>query len=141
MDKHFDQLEWYGRGPQENYPDRKSGYPVGIYASSIEDLFEPYLIPQDHGLRTDNRWIRMTDGEGKGLEFSMNELFNFNAYPYSTENLTRAVYSFQLEKTDGITLNLDYNTTGVGCTARPVLNAYRVYPEEYSRSIRIRPVR
>lgn len=141
LDQRLENVEWYGRGPQENYPDRKSGYRVGIYSSSIDELFEPYLIPQDHGLRTDNRWVRMTDREGKGLEFSMNEHFNFNAYRYTTENLTRALYSYQMEEADGITLNLDYNTTGLGCTARPVFNAYRVYPEEYARRMIIRPLR
>ena len=54
-------VEWYGRGPQENYPDRKSGYKTGIYKSTVKDMYEPYLIPQDYGLRTDNRWVRMTD--------------------------------------------------------------------------------
>jgi beta-galactosidase len=141
LDQRFDHIEWYGRGPQENYPDRKSGYRVGIYKSSLIDMYEPYLIPQDHGLRTDNRWVRMTDQEGKGLEFSMDEYFNFNAYPYTTENLTRALYTYQLAEAGGITLNLDYNTTGVGCTARPVLNPYRVYPQQYSRQITIQPIK
>jgi beta-galactosidase len=134
-------VEWYGRGPQENYPDRKSGYRIGIYRSTVEEMYEPYLIPQDNGLRTDNRWVRMTDDAGKGLEFSMDERFNFNASPYSTENLTRALYNYQLQKSNGITLNLDYNTTGVGGTARVVMNAYRAYPHLYSRRITVRPLR
>src|SRR5690606_12922371 len=83
-------VEWYGRGPQANYPDRKRGYRVGIFDTTVSDMYEPYLIPQDFGLRTDNRWVRMTDNEGNGVEFSCNELFNFNVYEYSTDNLTKA---------------------------------------------------
>jgi len=141
LDNQYDQVEWYGRGPQENYPDRKSGYRTGIYHSTVEAMYEPYLIPQDNGLRTDNRWVKLTDSAGKGLEFSMDERFNFNTSPYSTENLTRALYTYQLQKADGITLNLDYNTTGVGGTARVVMNAYRAYPHLYNRTITIRPLR
>lgn len=140
LDSSLDRVEWYGRGPQENYPDRQSGYKTGIYRSTVEEMYEPYLIPQDYGLRTDIRWLKMTDREGDGLQFRMDQRFNFNAYPYSTENLTKAVYTYQLQKQDGITLNLDYATTGVGCTARSVFDSYRVYPGRYEREIRICPV-
>ncbi|RKD90886.1 beta-galactosidase small subunit-related protein [Mangrovibacterium diazotrophicum] len=141
LDNEYDQVEWYGRGPQENYPDRKSGYRLGIYNSTVDDMYEPYLVPQDYGLRMDNRYLKMTNGEGKGLEFSMDQQFNFNVHAYTTENITKALYTFQLEKADGITLNLDYKTTGVGDTSQPVLNSYRVYPQEYSRKITIKPVK
>lgn len=140
LDKNFDRVEWYGRGPQENYPDRKTGYKIGIYQSTVKDMYEPYLIPQDYGLRTDNRWLRMTDAAGNGLQFQMNELFNFNAYPFSTENLTKAAYTYQLQEQDGITLNLDYSTSGVGCTARSINSAYRTYPQAYDREIIIQPI-
>jgi len=103
LDRSLGNTEWYGRGPQENYPDRKSGYKVGVYKSTVYGMYEPYLIPQDYGLRTDNRWVRMTDSNGIGLEFSGNRLFNFSAQPYSTENLTKAVYTYQLQPYDGIT--------------------------------------
>lgn len=131
---------WYGRGPQENYPDRQSGYKVGIYQSGIDDLYEPYLIPQDYGLRTGIRWLRMVDQTGRGLQFSMDKLFNFNAYPFTTEQLTRALYPFQLTRAEGNTLNLDYETTGVGDTALPVLDSYRVYPQRMNRKITIKPL-
>lgn len=136
----LNQVTWYGRGPQENYPDRKTGYKVGVYQMNVDDMYEPYLIPQDYGLRTDNRWVKMTDEKGLGLSFSMNELFNFNAYPFSTENLTNALYTFQLKRQDGITFNLDYETTGLGCTARAVFNSYKVYPGAFEREIFIQPI-
>ncbi|MCR8667876.1 DUF4981 domain-containing protein [Aestuariibaculum sp. M13] len=140
LDNSCDQVEWYGRGPQENYPDRKTGYKLGIYNSTVDNMFEPYLVPQDYGLRMDNRYLRMTDKEGNGLEFSMNDHFNFNAHAFTTENITKALYAFQLKKAEGITLNLDYDTTGVGDTSQPVLNSYRVFPKKYERTITIKPI-
>jgi beta-galactosidase len=137
LSKHLNQVEWYGRGPQENYPDRKSGYKTGIYHSSVQDMYEPYLLPQDYGLRTDNRWVCVTDENGSGLQFSVNELFNFNIYPFSTDNLTKATYTYQLRQQDGNTFNLDYATSGVGCTARGIFPPYRVMPQALEREITI----
>jgi len=140
LDKSLDQVEWYGRGPQENYPDRKSGYKIGKYASTVVDMYEPYLIPQDYGLRTDNRWVKLINGEGTGLQFSGDELFNFNALPYSVDNLTKALYTYQLLPFDGITFNFDHATSGVGCTARSVFNQYRVFPKRYDYIMHVKPV-
>jgi beta-galactosidase len=140
LNKSLDQVQWYGRGPQENYPDRKSGYKIGKYATTVETMIEPYLIPQDYGLRTDNTWVRMLDKYGNGLEFSGDQLFNFSAWPYSVENLTKALYTYQLQPFDSITFNFDYATSGVGCTARSVFNQYRVMPRQYDYAMSIKPV-
>jgi beta-galactosidase len=134
-------IQWNGRGPQENYPDRKSGYRTGVYKSTVSDMYEPYLIPQDYGLRCDNRWVRMTDNNGVGLEFSSDMLFNFSAHPYSSDNLTKALYTYQLHSFDGITFNFDYATSGVGCTALSVFLAYQVMPRKYDFIFRMRPVK
>lgn len=140
LNKELNQVSWYGRGPQENYPDRKTGYKIGQYSSTVQDMYEPYLMPQDYGLRTDNRWVRVTDESGRGLQFKMDELFNFNVYPFSTDNLTKAMYTYQLHPFEGVTMNLDYSTSGVGCTARSILGAYRTMPEKYSRKVVLQPL-
>jgi beta-galactosidase len=131
LNKNMAQIEWFGRGPQENYPDRKTGYKTGIYTSTVAAMYEPYLLPEDYGLRTENRWVKITDTDGVGLQFSGNQWFNFNAYPYSTENLSKATYPYQLQESDGITFNFDYATSGVGCTALSVFNHYRVFPQQF----------
>lgn len=141
LDNSLENVKWYGRGPQENYPDRKSGYKTGIYSSTVRDMYEPYLIPQDYGLRTDNRWVRMTAEDGSGIEISGSNLFNFSAHPYSRENLTRALYTYQLKPFDGITFNLDYSTSGVGCTATGVFPEYQVMPERYDFTVSVRPLK
>lgn len=141
LDSSLSNVEWYGRGPEASYPDRKTGYRIGVYKKTVDEMYEPYLIPQDYGLRMDNRWVRFTDGAGSGLEFRVNEPFSFNAYPFTTENLTKSVYQYQLRKSDSITLNLDYDTSGVGCTARGIFDGYRAYPSSYARTITIVPLK
>ena len=140
LDKSLDNVQWYGRGPQENYPDRKSGYKTDVYKSTVKEMYEPYLIPQDYGLRTDDRWVRMTDDNGTGLEFKGDKLFNFSAHPYSEDNLTKALYTYQLHPLDGITFNFDYATSGVGCTALSVFSEYQVMPQRYDFRVTVRPV-
>jgi hypothetical protein len=136
----------YGRmaATEWSLPDwtncRKSGYKTGVYKSTVADMYEPYLIPQNYGLRTDNRWVRMTDDQGTGLEFRGDKLFNFRAQPYSTGNLTKALYTYQLHPFDGITFNFDYATSGVGCTALSVFTAYQVMPQKYDFTVTIRPI-
>lgn len=141
LDSSLDNVYWYGRGPQASYPDRKSGYRMGEWTSTVDEMYEPYLLPQDYGLRMDCRRVSFTDDSGMGLMFSMDEPFGFNAYPFTTENLTRAVYTYQLEKSGDITVNLNYADTGVGDTSRGVLPGYRAYPTTYERTIVISPVR
>lgn len=141
VSKDFENITWYGRGPEENYPDRKTGYPVGIWSKSVPEMYEPYLLPQDHALRTDIRYVKLMDKAGKGVEISMNEHFNFNAYQFSTDNLTKSQFTYQLKpQTDRYTLNLDYATSGVGCTAVYVLEEYRIKPAPYDREIVIKPM-
>lgn len=140
IDSTYNNILWYGRGPQENYPDRKTGYPVGQYSSNVNDMYEPYLIPQDYGLRCDNRWLMIKNKSGRGLKISMNELFNFNVYPFSTDNLTKSLYTYQLKKSKTVTLNLDYATSGVGCTCRSIMLPYKVPVTKYERSIKFLPL-
>ena len=139
FDTQMQQVEWFGRGPQENYPDRKTGYRIGQYQSTVDAMFVPYLIPQDCGLRTDNRYVRLTNAQGIGIEFSAATPFNFNCYNYSTENLSKAKYTYDLIKSDGVTFNFDYQTTGVGCTAIGVLNKYQTIPQAIQFTSSIKP--
>ena len=139
LNKELSNVAWYGKGPFENYPDRKTGAKTGIYKSTVKDMEEAYLLPQDYGLRTENRWVRMESQDGYGLDFDGDDWFDFSAQSVSTDNLTRARYPFQLQQLDGISFNFNYATSGVGCTAISVLNQYRVLPQKYSFKYIIRP--
>lgn len=139
IDKQLNNITWYGRGPFENYPDRKTGARIGVYNKNVQDMKEPYLVSQDYGCRTDNRWVRLESEDGTGIQFSGNELFNFSAQVYSTDNLSRARYPYQLTQMDGYAFNFDYATSGLGCTSISVLNKYRVMPQEYHFTMNLKP--
>jgi beta-galactosidase len=134
-------VEWFGRGPQENYPDRKSGYRMGNYKSAVDDVYVPYLIPQDYGNRCDVSYVELTDEHGIGLRIeAYDERFNFSAHNYSTDNLDRAMYPFQLKKADRVYLNIDHKVNGVGDTSLSTLTEHRLLPGNYEFSITIKPV-
>jgi len=141
MNKSFDQLKWYGRGPIETYPDRKTGAKVGVYSGSVADQYEPYLIPQENSNKTDVRWASLENSAGIGIKISSTELFNFSALNVQSDNLSRALYSFQMKPFEGVTLNLDYALSGVGCTAISVLNKYRVMPSERQFQLVFEPLK
>jgi beta-galactosidase len=134
-------LTWYGRGPYETYPDRKTGARVGLYEESVEDQDVPYIVPQDHGNKTDVRWAALRRADGVGLLVSGDELLNVSAQRYSTDNLSRASYRPQLVPTRTVTLNLDHRVSGVGGTAVSVLTAYQTPPQPYTFTVRLRPFR
>jgi len=139
FDNQMQNVEWFGRGPQENYPDRKTGYRIGRYKTTVDEMFMPYLLPQDCGLRTDNKWVTLSNKDGIGIEFSADKSFNFNCYNYTTENLSKAKYTYQLIKSDGVTFNFDYLTTGVGCTAIGVYDKYQTIPQAIQFTSSIKP--
>ncbi len=140
LPQEFQHVEWFGRGPQENYPDRKTGYKIGTYQSTIDEMYVPYLIPQDYGNRSDVSYVKMTNEEGIGLEIQ-GVNFNFSAHPYSTDHLERAMYPFQLHKSDKVFLNIDHKVNGLGDTSLSTLTEYRVFPGVYEFSYLIRPVK
>ncbi len=139
LDSSLRRLTWFGRGPFETWPDRKSGAKTGVYSSVIEKMYEPYLIPQDYGNRTDVRWGTLTADDGVGLFFAGTDLLNVSAHDFATDNLYRAEYPYQLKKGEGITLNVDHAVSGVGCTAIKTLKPYRVLPQKYEYTIYLRP--
>jgi beta-galactosidase len=124
-------VQWYGRGPQENYLDRKTGALVGIYRSAVGDWITPYVRPQENGNRTDIRWAEFTNADKKGLlqVSSDNRLLAISAWPYSEQDLETATHNDQLPHRDFITVNVDGWQMGVGgdiSWGLPVHNEYRL---------------
>ena len=140
LPREFQDMEWFGRGPFENYPDRKTGAKMGIYQTSVEEDYVPYIIPQDYGNRCDVHWFKLSNKEGSGLQVNSDEPFNISAQKYTTENLDRSHYPFQLKEVELVTLNLDHQVSGVGGTANSVLNPYRVAPGEFEFTFSIKPL-
>ncbi len=86
MPKNFTTLEYYGRGPWENYIDRRTGCFIGRYKHNVADLYEPYVRPQENNHRTDVSWFALSGKQG-GLLIVADSLLEFNASNYTLESL------------------------------------------------------
>ena len=139
LPKTFNKVDYYGRGPFENYPDRKTGAKVSRYHSTADSMYVPYIIPQEYGNRCDVRWLQVQNDEGKGLLIKGDELLNFSLYKYTTDNLSRAMYTYQLQEAPNTILNVDYEVSGVGGTSIRQLQKYRVRPGVKKYKISITP--
>ena len=111
----FDRYTYYGRGPLNNYNDRKTGSFVGLYHSTVQDQFVPFPKPQSMGNREDVRWCALQDAEGYGLAFSSEMgTISTSALPWSALQLTLAQHPHELPKSDGTYLHLDCAVNGMG---------------------------
>ena len=126
----MNQLRWFGRGPQENYWDRKTAAAVGIYQSAVKDWITPYVHPQENGNRTDVRWIDFSGSHGYGLRIEADgRPFGISAWPYSAEDLATASHDYELPHRDFVTVNVDGWQMGVGgdnSWSLPVHKEYRL---------------
>jgi beta-galactosidase len=124
-------VTWYGRGPMENYPDRKDCAFVGIYRRTVDEMAEKYVRAESMGERCDVRWLSLTDKAGKGLCLKSNgEWFDFSAQHYTDEDLWNVVYGHDLPsiRRDEVVLCLDAAMLGLGngsCGPGP-LPQYRI---------------
>lgn len=139
----FNHVEWYGRGPQETYWDRKTGAAVGIYRSTVDELWTPYVEPQENGNRTDVRWVSFTNASGTGFRaIGLPELY-FSAWPFRMSELERAKHSAEIRMSQEITVNLDHRQMGVGGDdswgAQPHAE-YRLPAKPYAYRFRLEPV-
>jgi len=87
MPKQFDRIEYYGRGPAENYIDRNSSEFIGLYGNKVQDEYFEYVRPQESGNHTDVRWFKVLDVNGKGLQFYSNAPMEASAMPYTMDQL------------------------------------------------------
>jgi beta-galactosidase len=140
----YDNMIWYGPGPHPTYADRNTEA-VGIYRSTVSKEWVEYSQPQENGYKTDVRWVKLLDENGKGLKFTGFPLVGIGAHHYTKEEIGRADYSFELTPHPQIYLNVDYKQMGVGGYnswsehAYPV-EKYRVHNEPMSYTYRIEPV-
>jgi beta-galactosidase len=129
-------FEWFGRGPEESYPDRKCGCPVGRYSASVDQQFVPYRLPSDNGNKTDVRWASVAD-ETAGVVVTSERPLNVRLDQY--ENLADATRLSELVPADGTTLFADVAVAGVGGTPVKPLREHRPQPEPVSFTLTIRP--
>lgn len=119
--REFSEVEWYGRGEEENYHDRKHSAPIGLYSKNVCDMSFEYDRPQENGNRCDNRFVNLTDGKDGITVFGIEE-FDFSVHDYSLDELIAAEHRGELKKSDKNYLYIDYKTRGLGnasCGSEP----------------------
>jgi beta-galactosidase len=130
LNKQLDQISYFGRGPMENYSDRKRGFDIGLYSSTIAGQMTPYEKPMDCGNHEDVRWAEISQKAGAGIKVTSDkDLMQITALPYTDEEMEKTEYRIDLPKSRATVLCISHKTLGAGsngCGPRP-LPQYQVF--------------
>jgi len=137
----FENFTYLGRGPHENYRDRNAGATVGLYTSTVDEQYVPYVMPQAHGNKTDVRWAAVTNADGVGLLAVGGELMEVSVSHFTDADLYRAVHTCELVPRAETIVNLDCAQSGLGgnsCGPRTRAE-YLIQPGRFEFTFRLRP--
>lgn len=139
LDTSWSAVRWFGRGPAENYPDRCEGSAIGDYYATVDELYVPYIVPQDHGVRTQIRCLDIYDGDTGGIHLHSHDELSFSLHKYSLSELWEKWHADELQRSSVNHLYLDAAVRGVGtATCGPdTLERYRVRSGVYRLSFTI----
>ncbi len=143
----MDRSRYFGRGPIENYSDRKECMPVGIYSQTADEQFFPYIRPQETGTKSDMRWWQQTDASGFGLRIEADQPFYASALHYDIDELDEGTekkqrHPEQLKKSKFTNLFIDaehYGVGGINSWGAWPLEPYRVHRGEKGLSLNLIP--
>lgn len=148
MPADYDRIEFYGRGPIENYADRNNSTGIGKYRQTVDEQYYPYVRPQETGNKTDIRWWKQTTVAGDGLEFVSEAPFSASALHYTIDSLDDGVkkdqrHSPEVSKADLTNLCIDKVQMGLGCIdswgSLPIPE-YRLPYGDYEFSFVMKPI-
>ena len=131
---------WQGRGPQDNYPDRKTSAAVGLWKGSVADQYVHYPRPQDSGNKEEVRRLMLTDRHGKGIRVdAVEDVFSASALHYTAQDLYKETHDCNLKPRSEIILSLDAAVLGLGNSScgPGVLKKYAIDKKEHTLHIRI----
>ena len=115
LPREYEQLAWYGRGPWDNYPDRKQSCPIGLWKSTVSQQYVHYPRPQDSGNHEDCTMVELKTKKGKKLRIeAVDEPFSFSALPYSAQYLYSKTHDYQLQDQGKTYLSIDCAVMGLG---------------------------
>lgn len=138
----FNNFRWHGRGPWENYADRCQSAEMGVWASTVDDQYVPYVRPQENGNKEDVRWLTLTDAHGRGL-FVQDEgnPMAASALHFTAADLAAVRHNYELKLRAEVILSLDARQCGLGNSScgPGVLEKYAVPPKDYSLKLRFSP--
>ncbi|MCA9241429.1 MAG: DUF4981 domain-containing protein [Planctomycetales bacterium] len=143
LKERLQRVEWFGRGPHENYPDRKQSADVGRWSTLVSQSATPYPRPQETGSRQDVRWLALRDDAGRGmLIVAPHSPITFSAIPYTAEDLAGAKNWWEVKPRRAVVLSLDAAQCGLGNSScgPGVLKKYAVLPEPREFRLLLAPV-
>jgi beta-galactosidase len=137
-----EQVEYFGNGPHENYIDKCQSVRKGKYLTTVDGMFENYLVPQENGSRFGTEWVIVSNEQGMGLKITSDTEFSFNAVHYTPEDLTAAAHPYELKKRKETIVNIDYKMSGVGSNScgPELLKKYRLNETEFEFGFKIMPI-
>ena len=140
LDKHMDNVKYYGMGPTESYCDKHRASSHGIYSANVKDLHEDYIKPQENGSHYDCAYVNV-EGNSYKLAALSEKAFSFNASVYTQEELTAKKHNFELQPSANTVLCLDYAQNGIGSNScgPELAEQYRLDSKEFEFSIRLIP--
>ena len=137
----FEQLTWYGRGPWDNYPDRKTSCPVGRWQSTVSAQYVHYPRPQDSGNHEDCAFVELKTAQGKTLRIeAVDHTFSFSALPYSAQYIASKTHDYELEDQGKTYLSIDCAVMGLGNSScgPGVLKKYTIdHTKQHQLKVRI----
>ena len=141
LPREYELLTWYGRGPWDNYPDRKESCPIGLWKSTVSEQYVHYARPQDSGNHEDCTMIELRTKKGKKLRIeAIDEPFSFSALPYSAQYIASKTHDYELEDQGKTYLSIDCAVMGLGNSScgPGVLKKYSIdKSKKYQLKIRI----
>jgi beta-galactosidase len=142
MPKSFENAEYFGYGPNESYIDKHRASYMGLFNETVTALHVDYIKPQENGSHYGCEYLKITDHDCAGLEFSNHPFFCFNASHYTQEELTKKRHNFELEESDYTVICVDSLQSGVGSNScgPKLLSQYRFDAEEFDFSLDISPL-
>ncbi|TDD94288.1 DUF4981 domain-containing protein [Flavobacterium cellulosilyticum] len=110
----YQDVSYFGKGPQANYQDKNTGALMGIYKGNANTMSYGYIVPQEYGNHMETRWFKLLNSSDKGLLVKGENPINFSVWPYSTQNINDATHVNQLIDRKALTVNVDLMQMGVG---------------------------
>ncbi|VEG27246.1 glycoside hydrolase family 2 TIM barrel-domain containing protein [Actinomyces howellii] len=143
LDPGLSEVEYYGRGPGENYPDSCAASLIGRWSTTVEDMYVPYVRPQDYGNREDVRWLVLRRRGGAGLMVIGEDPLSVAAWPFTTAELEAAEHLHELRRTGSTTtVHLNHKVLGLGSRSwgSEVLESHRTRWESFSFAFLLVPL-
>lgn len=110
----LENVQWYGRGPHENYADRKESAAFGQYRQRVTNMLEPYERPQGMANREAVRWLTLCNADNDGIMIVAHDRISFSALHFTDQDLHKAEHLYQLHPRKETVLSLDYAQQGIG---------------------------